>query len=109
MRVFSQRVFGLALLPLVAASSLAESPTEFISTEMIVERMSQARQEHHAQLRPYSVIRAYKLFGKEGLPPKSEITTGINYTPPSGQSYSVLRVEGSHLGEIIVRKILESE
>jgi len=109
MRVFSQRVFGFALLPLVAASSLAEPSTEFISTEIIVERMSQARQEHHSRLRPYSVIRAYKLFGKEGLPPKSEITTGINYIPPSGQSYTVLRIEGSHLGETIVRKILESE
>lgn len=52
------------------------------SAETIVARMTQARSENRARLRPYSVTRNYKLFGKEGQKARSEVVARVSFAPP---------------------------
>jgi hypothetical protein len=64
--------------------------------------------KHAAQLRPYQVVHDYQLFGKEQKS-KSEVTAYIDYVPPDAHNFTLHRNNGVNMGEVIVRKILESE
>jgi hypothetical protein len=77
--------------------------------QSIVEQVIQARAHNRARLRPYEVVRSYRLFGREAEKVKSEITAEIEYMPPDGQHYRVQKAVGWHLGEVVVRRILERE
>ncbi len=77
-------------------------------TESIVVRMREARARNRAQLRPYRVVRDYQLFGKEQKI-KSAVTAYIDYIPPAAQNFTLRKNTGANIGEVIVRKILESE
>ena len=101
-------VFSL-LLVLFAARAYAQP--QILSADSIVARMSEARTRNRDRLRPFRVFRNYKLFGNDGLGPKtkSEVTADIIFTPPAAQQYRIHKVDGLHMGEVIVRKILESE
>jgi hypothetical protein len=96
---------GLLLTGLLAAQSQATPP----DTEAIVARMGVAQAESRAHLRPFAVVRNYKLFGKEMQTAQSEVVANITYDPPDVQRYVIQKVDGLGLGELIVRKILENE
>jgi hypothetical protein len=100
---------GLLLVHMLATGAWAQSPGTAPSTESIVSRMGAALAESRGRLRPFAVVRNYKLFGKEMEKTKSEVIADITYEPPDVQHYTIQKVSGLNLGELIVRKILESE
>lgn len=100
---------GAPLLLYLAVTGWAAEPASTLpSTENIVAHMREARARNRAQLRPYQVVRDYQLFGK-GQKSKSEVTAYIDYVPPDVQHFTTHRNNGVSMGEVIVRKILESE
>jgi len=102
------RVGGPLLLSLAAVAWAADPVNTLPSTESIVAHLREARAHNRAQLRPYQVVRDYQLFGKEQKR-KSEVTAYIDYVPPDVQNFTLERNNGVNIGEVIVRKILESE
>ncbi len=94
---------------LLAGALAAQSPITAPRTEAIVARMGVAQADSRAHLRPFAVVRNYKLFGKEMQTAKSEVVANISYDPPDVQHYVIQKVNGLGLGELIVRKILENE
>jgi hypothetical protein len=108
--IFSHLV-SVPLLSFAAAAAWGAEPVSTIpnpTTETIVARMREARDRSRAQLRPYQVVRDYQLFGKEQKS-QSEVTAYIDYAPPGVQHFTTHKNNGTSLGEVIVRKILESE
>ena len=103
------KVRGPLLLSLAITAWATEPLATIPSTESIVARMREARARNRAQLRPYQVVRDYKLFGKEQQKSKSEVTAYIDYVPPDVQNFTIHKNNGVNMGEVIVRKILESE
>jgi len=71
--------------------------------------MAQARSENRASLRPYTVTRDYRLFGKAEHNTKSEVIADITFIPPDVKRYAILQAKGTGLGEKIVRQMLERE
>ncbi len=106
--ILAHKVWGPLLLSLATAAWATEPLDTLPSTESIVARMREARARNRAQLHPYQVVRAYQLFGKEQKS-KSEVTAYIDYVPPDVQNFTIHKNTGVNLGEVIVRKILESE
>jgi hypothetical protein len=100
---------GLLLAHLVAINVWAQAASSVPSTESIVARMSVADANSRTRLQPFAVVRNYKLFGKEMQKTMSEVIADITYDPPDVQSYTIQRVNGLGLGEVIVRKMLESQ
>ncbi len=79
------------------------------SVETIVMRMAQARTENRARLRPYSVTRDYRLFGKEQQTTRSEVIADVSFVPPDFKHFVIQQASGTRLGERIVRQMLEHE
>ncbi len=79
------------------------------SAENIVARLMQARSENRARLRPYSVTRNYKLFGKEKQAARSEVIARVTFDPPGIKQFVIQQASGMGLGERIVRQMLEHE
>jgi hypothetical protein len=77
--------------------------------ETILARMAQVRAENRTVLRPYSVLRNYKLFGKEKEATKAEIIADVSFTPPDVKHYEIRKATGMGLGEKIVRQMLDHE
>ena len=77
--------------------------------ETIVARMAQARAENRTHLRPYSVTRNYRLFGREKQTTKSEVIADVNFVPPDFKHFVIREASGTRLGERIVRQMLEHE
>jgi hypothetical protein len=77
--------------------------------ETIVARMAQARAEGRARLRPYTVTRSYKLFGRDADKSKSEVVANIAFVPPDSKKYSIQGTNGSAMGQILVRRMLVGE
>jgi hypothetical protein len=100
---------GLLLAHLVAIHVWAQAASSVPSTESIVARMGVADALSRTHLQPFAVVRNYKLFGKEKQKTKSEVIVDIIYDPPDVQHYTIQKVNGLGLGEVIVRKMLESE
>lgn len=71
--------------------------------------MAQARAENRTHLRPYSVTRDYKLFGKEKETTKGEVIADVTFVPPDVKHYAILQAKGMGLAEKIVRQMLEHE
>ena len=71
--------------------------------------MAQARAENRTHLRPYKVIREYKLFGKEKVATKAEVVADLSFVPPDRKQYEIRQASGVGLGEKIVRQMLEHE
>ena len=72
-------------------------------------RMSQARAENRTHLRPYSVTRDYKLFGKEKQIAKAEVIADVTFVPPDAKHYAIRQANGMGWGEKIVRQMLDHE
>jgi negative regulator of sigma E activity len=102
---------GLLLLPFLGGIGLnvAYAADVVPSVETIVMRMAQARAENRSRLRPYSVTRNYRLFGKERHAAKSEVVADLSFVPPDSKRYTIQKASGMGLGERIVRQMLEHE
>jgi hypothetical protein len=79
------------------------------SVETIVMRMARARTENRAHLRPYSVTRDYRLFGKEKQTASSVVIADVTFVPPDLKQFMIQQASGTRLGEKIVRLMLEHE
>lgn len=101
----------LAVLSLVALAVTASAQTNpsTPAIETIISRMAQANAGNQARFRPYLVTRDYKMFGKDRAEAKSDVTVNISFAPPNSKTYVIQHAVGSGLGEIIVRRMLESE
>jgi len=71
--------------------------------------MAQARESNRTRLRPYSVTRDYKLFGREKQDTKAEIIADLSFVPPDVKHYAIRQASGMGLGEKIVRQMLDHE
>jgi hypothetical protein len=71
----ARKVFSvLCLVGLMAiGSAVARAGNSIPSVETILLRMAQARTDNRARLRPYTVIRHYKLLGREQQTNWSEV------------------------------------
>jgi hypothetical protein len=92
-----------------AVSAQAQSASAVPTVETILARMAQARADNRAHLRPYSVIRDYRLFGQEKHATKAEVIADITFVPPDLKRYAIQQSSGVSLGEKIVRQMLEHE
>jgi hypothetical protein len=88
------------------ASAQTESP---VSTENIIAHMAQAGEHNHVHFRPYVVTVDYKLFAKEAVVPSSQIIAELTFDPPYLKSYTIRNANGTHIGETIVRRMLEGQ
>lgn len=88
------------------ASAQTESP---VPTENIIAQMTRAGEHNHAHFRPYVVTVDYKLFGKETVVPDSDVIAELTFVPPYLKSYAIRDVDGTHIGERIVRRMLETQ
>jgi len=105
-----QRISGAVLLGLIGIGSVrAQTATAVPTVETILSRMAQARAENRTHLRPYSVTRDYKLFGKERQVSKAEVVADLTFVPPDVKRYAIRQANGMGLGEKIVRQMLEHE
>ena len=108
--VARKRISLLLLFPLVGVGfGVANAGDPIPSVETIVTRMAQARTENQARLRPYSVTRNYKLFGKEQQTTKSEVIADVSFVPPAFKHFVIRQASGTRIGERIVRQMLEHE
>jgi hypothetical protein len=102
-------LWSLLLVHLVGFGVTAQPADPISSAEKVISRMSEATAKSNIRLRPFKVERSYRLFGKELQTTKSEVIAHIAYVPPDGSHYTIQKVSGSGLGEVLVRKVLESE
>ena len=110
MRAARRRTSALLLFSLVGTGcEVAYAGNPVPSVETIVIRMAQARTENQARLRPYSVTRNYRLFGKEKQTTKSEVIANVSFVPPDLKHFVIQQASGMRLGERIVRLMLEHE
>jgi len=100
---------SLFLCLAVTACGQVQSGSTIPTVETILARMADARAENRTRLRPYSVIRDYKLFGKEKSATKAEIIANVSFIPPDLKRYAIQQANGMGLGEKIVRQMLEHE
>jgi hypothetical protein len=91
------------------ASASAQTGSAVPTAEIIIASMAQARAENRARLRPYIVTREYKLYGKEGQAAKSEVVADVTFVPPDSKEYTIQQINGSGLGQMIVRRMLANE
>jgi hypothetical protein len=109
MRTRKQLAWSVLILlasTVACASDMTESP---VPTENIIAHMAQAGEHNHDHFRPYVVTVDYKLFGKETDVPTSQIIAELTFVPPYLKSYAIRHVNGTHMGETIVRRILEGQ
>ena len=99
--------YFLCLVGVACAPALSGSTVP--SVETILTRMAQARAENRTRLRPYSVVRDYKLFGKERQTTKAEVLADVTFVPPDVKHYAIRQANGMGLGEKIVRQMLDHE
>jgi hypothetical protein len=105
-----QRI-SCAVLLCVGGAAFAQEPngSTVPTVETILARMAQARAENRTHLRPYSLTRDYRLFGKEKLTTKAEVIADVTFVPPDLKQYAIRQAKGMGLGEKIVRQMLEHE
>lgn len=80
-----------------------------VPTENIIAHMAKAGEDNHANFRPYVVMVDYKLFGKETVVPASQVIAELTFIPPYLKSYAIQHANGTHIGETIVRRMLEGQ
>ena len=109
MRTWKQ-ISCLLLIFLASAVAFASAQTESpVSTQNIIANMVQAGKHNNAQFRSYVITVDYKLFGKETVVPTSEVIAELTFVPPYLKSYAIQHSNGTHIGETIVRRILEAQ
>jgi hypothetical protein len=110
-----QRISGALFLSVGSLSVVdvgalqAQSGTTVPALQTILNRMAQTRAENRTHLRPYSVVRDYRLFGKEKQTTKAEVIADVTFVPPDVKHYAIRQANGMGLGEKIVRQMLDHE
>lgn len=105
-----KQIASSALLLLTSAVACRSAQTESAaSTDNIIARMTHAEEHNHIHFQHYVVTRDYKLFDKEWMVPTSEVIAELTFDPPYLKSYTIRNVNGAHLGERIVRRMLEGQ
>ena len=99
----------ISCLCLIGLESIYAQGSPGPTVETIMARMAQARRENRTRLRPYTVIRDYKLFGAEKQTSKAEIIADVTFVPPDVKHYAIRQANGMGLGEKIVRQMLDHE
>jgi hypothetical protein len=102
-------LWSLLLVHLAGFDVTVQPADPIPSAETIISRMREATAQGNIRLRPFKVVRSYRLFGKELQTSTSEVIAHIAYVPPDGSHYTLQKVSGAGLGEVLVRKVLESE
>jgi Outer membrane lipoprotein-sorting protein len=98
------------LIFLASTVACASAQTESsVPTENIIAHMAQAGESNHAHFRPYVVTVDYKIFGKETAVPTSQVIAELTFVPPYLKSYAIRHANGTHIGETIVRRMLEGQ
>jgi len=102
---------ALVVLAVSMASRASAQAQDGIApnAETILAKMAQARAENRTHLRPYSVTRNYRLFGRERTTTKAEVIADVTFVPPDQKHYAIRQANGLGLGEKIVRQMLEHE
>jgi hypothetical protein len=77
--------------------------------ETIPAGMSQAAIRNETHLTHYTAAREYELFGRNRNHARSMLIAHITFVPPDSMIYSVRRVKGGAIGEMIVRRVLGRE
>ncbi len=109
-RISCALCLGVGGLSVAGVGSLqGQSRSQVPTLETILTRMARARAENRTRLRPYGVIREYKLFGKEMQATKAEIIADVSFVPPDVKHYVIRHANGMGLGEKIVRQMLDHE
>jgi hypothetical protein len=106
-RLIFLHVASVLVMPGMMSAAQGESPVP--SADSIIAHMMQARSENRARLRPYSVTRDYRLFGKEKQTARSEVIARVMFDPPGIKQFVIQQASGMGLGERIVRQMLEHE
>ena len=109
MDAWKRIVSSLFLLAGGVASVQAQVGSPSPDVDTILARMAQARAENRTHLRPYSVIRDYKLFGKEKQTAEANIIADVSFVPPDVKHYAIRQANGMRLAEKIVRQMLDHE
>jgi hypothetical protein len=110
-----QRISGVLFLSVGSLSLVdvgalqAQSGTTVPGVQAILSRMAQTGVENRTHLRPYSVVRDYRLFGKENQTTKAEVIADVTFVPPDVKHYAIRQANGMGLGEKIVRQMLDHE
>lgn len=97
--------FVLLYLSGFAGSAPATDP----ALETIVARMTAAHAANQKGLLPYTVVREYRMFGKNGQDAKSHVVAHVRFTPPAEKEYEITKASGKGLGAKVVRKMLAGE
>lgn len=97
----------IGFLMLAAATVLGQSAS---SLDQIVDRLEKAQTENHANLRPYTVTRNFRvLSGDHGEKTDSEVKATVSFVPPDKQDFKIDNATGNERGIDAVKRILESE
>ncbi len=106
-----QQICWVLFLYLVGgtATAWAQAGSSAQLAETIVLGMARARVAGRAHLRPYTVTRSYKLFGRDPTKSKAEVIANIAFVPPTSKKYSIQETNGSGMGTILVRRMLVGE
>jgi hypothetical protein len=109
MRTWKQIAWSV-LIFLASAVACASAQTESpVPTENIIANMAQAGKHNHSQFTPYVITVDYKLFGKETAVPTSQVIAELTFVPPYLKAYAIRHANGTHIGETIVRRMLEAQ
>lgn len=103
------RVFLAGAGSLACAQGQTGNGNTAPAVETILSRMIQARTENRALLRPYSVTRDYRLFGKDKEKTRAEVIADVTFVPPDVKHFAIQQANGIGLGKRIVREMLEHE
>ena len=106
-----KRISCLGLIAMFTGSAgfIRAESSAVPTVDLILARMAQTRSDNRTRLRPYSVLRNYKLFGAERQTSKAEIIADVSFIPPDLKRYAIRQASGMGLGEKIVREMLDKE
>jgi outer membrane lipoprotein-sorting protein len=74
----------------------------------VAAHIEQVQSQNRNNVRPYSVVREYKLL-KDGGQQESQVTAEVSFVPPHSKDYQIQNTSGSNQGPKVVKKVLEHE
>jgi len=90
------------------ATDILSAPTGRPDITTLVKRIIEAQLDNHANAKPYSVTREYKVFVADSNQPRTKVRAQVNFLPPNVKSYDIDQSTGG-MGEKVVRRILDHE
>jgi outer membrane lipoprotein-sorting protein len=78
--------------------------------DQIVDHLEKAQADNHANLRPYTVTRDFRILsGDHDEKTDSEVKATVSFIPPDRQTFNIDSATGNERGVAAVKRILESE